>query len=124
MKDQFVLGHSDYHYRHEPLFYGWAPGGDRHPPPTRDQDSVWQVDRPRRSAEHPTMKPVALVEKALANSSDLGDTVYDPFLGSGTTLVASHRLGRVCYGCELEPRYADVVLCRAEAEGLTCEKAG
>ena len=70
------------------------------------------------------MKPVALVEKALANSSDLGDTVYDPFLGSGTTLVASHRLGRVCYGCELEPRYADVVLCRAEAEGLTCEKAG
>jgi DNA modification methylase len=124
VKDQFVLGHSDYHYRHEPLFYGWTPGGERHPPPTRDQDSVWQIDRPRRSSEHPTTKPVALVEKAVANSSDPGHVVYDPFLGSGTTLVASHRLGRVCHGCEVEPRYADVVLRRAEAEGLSCEKVG
>lgn len=124
VKDQFVLGHSDYHYRHEPIFYGWIPGDDRHPPPTRDQDSVWQVDRPRRSEDHPTTKPLALAEKAIGNSSDRDDVVYDPFLGSGTTLVAAHRLGRVCYGCELEPRYADVILRRAEAEGLSCEKAG
>jgi hypothetical protein len=72
VKDQFVLGHSDYHYRHEPIFYGWGPGGERHAVPTRDQDSVWQIDRPRRSAEHPTMKPIALVEKAIGNSSTPG----------------------------------------------------
>jgi DNA modification methylase len=124
VNDQFVLGHCDYHYRHEPIFYGWAPGGTRHEVPTRDQDSVWQIDRPRRNAEHPTMKPVALVERAVANSSDRGHIVYDPFLGSGTTVIAAHRLGRVCYGCELEPRYADVVLRRTEVEGLSCEKVG
>ncbi len=66
------------------------------------------------------MKPIALVARAIEHASLAGQLVYDPFLGSGTTLIAAHRLGRRCCGCEIEPRYADVVLKRAEAEGLTC----
>jgi DNA modification methylase len=133
VKNAIVLGHSDYHLQHEDVLYGWKPGPGRvgrgdHPGSRwygdHAQSSVFAVDRPSRSAEHPTIKPVELVSWMLANSSRPGDAVYDPFLGSGTTLVAAHRLGRVCYGCELEPRYADVVLRRAEVEGLTCERVG
>lgn len=68
------------------------------------------------------MKPVELVAKAIRHSSTLGDLVFEPFLGSGTTLIAAHREGRICYGCEIEPKYADVILRRVEAEGLTAEK--
>jgi DNA modification methylase len=71
--------------------------------------------------DHPTQKPVELLS-AILEVTDMAKTVYDPFLGSGGTLVSAHRLGRVCYGCELDPKYADVVLRRAEAEGLTAER--
>lgn len=74
-------------------------------------------------AEHPTQKPLSVMQWAIEKSK-AGPVVYDPFLGSGTTLIAAHRLGRTVYGCEIEPRYADVVLGRAEAEGLACERAG
>jgi len=69
------------------------------------------------------MKPVALVSRAIENSSIAGQLVLDPFLGSGTTLIAAHRLGRTAYGCEISERYCDVILKRAEAEGLTCERS-
>jgi len=82
-------------------------------------DATWRVGRrPDVTIEHPAIYPVGLPSHALQTWP--GD-VYDPFLGSGTTLIAAHRLGRRCYGCEIEPRYADVILKRAEAEGLTCE---
>jgi hypothetical protein len=72
---------------------------------------------------HPCPKPVAWGSWLVERAAGAGDLVYDPFLGSGTTLIAAHRLGRRCYGCEIEPRYADVILKRAEAEGLAVEKS-
>ena len=68
------------------------------------------------------MKPIELVQRAIENSSTIGQIAYDPFLGSGTTLIAAHRTGRRCYGCEISEKYADVILRRAEAEGLTVER--
>lgn len=76
---------------------------------------MWEVDRPQTSELHPTMKPLALVERALANSSRSGDLVLDPFLGAGTTLIACERTGRRCRGIELDPHYCDVVVARWEA---------
>lgn len=109
VKDQFVLGHGDYHYRHEPLFYGWAPGAAHHATPDRTQDSVWEIPRPKRSEDHPTMKPVELVTRALGNSTDRGQTVVDPFSGSGTTIIACQMTGRRGRGIELDPKYCDVI---------------
>ena len=92
VKDVFVLGHSDYHYQHEPILYGYLPGNGR---PGRGrhagsrwrgdhaQSSVFEIARPRRSEEHPTMKPVDLIVAQLANSSQAGDVVLDLFAGSG-----------------------------------------
>jgi DNA modification methylase len=74
----------------------------------RDRDSVFEADRPSRSEEHPTMKPVALVAAMVENSSRHSEGVYDPFLGSGTTMIACEQLSRRCYGIEIEPRYVDV----------------
>lgn len=111
VKDQFVLGHGDYHYRHEPIFYGWTPGAAHHGTADRAQDSVWEIPRPRRSEEHPTMKPVELVARAISNHTDPGDLVLDPFAGSGTTVIAANDLSRVAALMELDPRYVDVI-CR------------
>ena len=112
VKNSLVLGRSNYHYRHEQIWYGWLRGGTSSFCGDRTHDSVFEVDRPSRSEDHPTMKPVELVEQMVANSSKPGDIVADPFLGSGTTLIAAEKLGRVCYGIELEPRYVDVALRR------------
>ena len=111
VKDGFVLGRSDYHYRHEPVLYGWKPPGHRWYA-GRSQDTIFELPLPRSSPDHPTTKPVALVEAHLRNSSRRGSVGYDPFLGSGTTLIASERLGRRCYAMELEPRYVDVAVRR------------
>lgn len=119
VKDVFVLGHSDYHFQHEPIFYGYAAGAGR--PGRGDHEgtrwygdhasaSVLTFDRPRRSTAHPTMKPEALIEACLANSTRSGDIVLDMFLGSGSTLVASERLGRRCYAMEIDPRYVAVAI--------------
>lgn len=112
VKDQFVLGHGDYHSRYEPVAYGWVPGTRRrHPVEDRTQSTVWEIPRPRRSDDHPTMKPVELVARALRNSTRPGDTVLDPFAGSGTTLIACHQEDRTARLIELDPAYADVI-CR------------
>ena len=113
----------DYHWRAEPIFYGWLPGAAHRYYGGRQQDTVWEIDRPQASPDHPTMKPIELVQRAVENNSKCNDIVLDMFLGSGTTLIAAHRTGRCCYGCELAPKYADVILRRAEAEGLTVECA-
>ncbi len=113
-----------YHWKHEPIFYGWMPNGGHRYHGDRKQTTVWEFDRPMASPDHPTMKPIELVKHAVEHSSLPDEIVYDPFLGSGTTLIAAHRLNRICYGCEIEPRYADVILKRSEAEGMTCEKVG
>jgi len=110
VKDRFVLGHADYHARHEPILYGWRPGAAHHFVSDRTQDTVWEVPRPTRSAEHPTMKPVALIELAIRNSSRPGETVYDAFTGSGTTVIAAEITGRTAFGMEIDPAYAQVAL--------------
>lgn len=115
VKDAMVFGRSDYHYRHEPIFYGWTPGATHRAPPVRTGDSVWEIARPRRSADHPTMKPVALVERSINNHTDPDDIILDPFAGSGTTLIAAHRTGRVARLVEKEPRYVDRILARWHA---------
>ena len=108
----------DYHWRAEPIFYGWLPNGGHRYHGGRKQTTVWEIDRPTKSPEHPTMKPVELVARAVENSSLAGETVYDPFLGSGTTMVAAEQLGRVCYGMEIEPKYVAVTLERMAGMGL------
>jgi DNA modification methylase len=109
VKDSMVLGHSDYHYQHEPIYYGWKPGAPHREPPDRKQVSVWNVTRPKRSAEHPTMKPVELYERMMNNSTAPGELVLEPFGGSGTTLIAAAKTGRICRAMEIAPRYCDVI---------------
>jgi site-specific DNA-methyltransferase (adenine-specific) len=112
VKDSFVMGRADYHYRHEAIFYGWKPGAAHKEPPDRKQDSVWEIARPKRNAEHPTMKPVALIERAITNSSNYGELVLDPFGGSGSTLIAAEQTNRTAYLMELDPHYCDVICAR------------
>ena len=82
---------------------------------------MWDIPRPKKSEEHPTMKPVELVARAITNSSKKGDVVIDLFGGSGTTLIASEQTGRCCRMMELDPKYVDVIINRWEQ--LTGEKA-
>jgi len=121
LKNVFTFGRSDYQRKYEVILYGWKEGGTHYfPKDLRNEEDVWEYDRPRRNDLHPTMKPIALVERAISNSSLLGQTVVDPFGGSGTTLIAAHRLGRVCAMIELDPKYVDVIIKRwAEFTGLT-----
>jgi DNA modification methylase len=112
-KDSMVLGHSEYHYQHEPILFGWVPG-ERHKNSDRTRTTLWQYDRPKANREHPTMKPVALWGQAVQDGSRSGEVVYDPFLGSGTTLIAAEQLGRKCYGMEISPQYCDVIVKRWE----------
>jgi site-specific DNA-methyltransferase (adenine-specific) len=110
VKSSFVLGHGDYHYRHEPILYGWRDGGPHLFRGDRTQDSVWEIPRPARSELHPTIKPVELVERAVRNSSMPGERVLDMFAGSGTTLIAAERAERICLAMELDARYAQVAI--------------
>ena len=119
-KQHFVMGRQDYQWQHEPILYGWKPG-THHFYGGRNLTTIWKVDRPSASREHPTMKPVALVALAVQNSSKGEDIVLDPFLGSGTTLIACEQLGRTCYGMEISPQYCQVIIDRWEK--LTGQKA-
>jgi DNA modification methylase len=109
IKQQFVLGRSDYHYKHEPILYGWKKGGHKfygNP----GECSVWEVDKPHISDLHPTTKPLELCEHAIGNSSAMGEIVIDNFVGSGTTIVACQNLGRKCRAIEISPKYCAVTL--------------
>lgn len=120
VKDIFVLGRSKYHRRYEPIWYGWHKDGKSSFGEARDLDDVWEIDRPRVSEEHPTMKPVALPARAISNSSAVGDVVYEPFGGGGSTMAAE-QMGRICYGMELDPKYVAVMLQRMADMGLKPE---
>lgn len=110
VKDSIVLGRQDYHWRHEPILYGWKDDNGKHKwESDRKQDTVWEIKRPTRSEEHPTMKPIELCAKGIQNSSKKDEIVLDFFLGSGSTLIACEQLDRICYGMELDPRYVDVI---------------
>jgi DNA modification methylase len=117
-KDSMVLGRSDYHYKHEPILYGFTAGGDgrrgrggEHWFGDNSQVSVFEVDRPKRNKDHPTMKPTKLVADQVSNSCPPGGLVFEPFGGSGSTMLGAHLVERVCFAVELDPRYADVI-CR------------
>lgn len=123
-KNSFVIGRANYHRRYEPIWYGWKNSSTSSYCGRRDLDDVWDIPRPVRSDEHPTMKPIALVARAVENSSNRGDIVIDPFGGSGSTLIACEQLGRDCYTVELSPHYCDVILHRWETlTGRTAELA-
>jgi site-specific DNA-methyltransferase (adenine-specific) len=114
VKSAFVFGRSDYHYQHEAIFYGWKPGAAHKWTGDRKQSSTLNFDRPKGSENpgHPTPKPVELVEYCLGNSSGRGDVVLEPFGGSGTTLIACEKTGRIARLMELDPRYVDVIVKR------------
>lgn len=108
-KDSLVLGRQDYQWIHEPCLYLWKEGAGHQWYADRKQTTVLEFDKPKRSDLHPTMKPVALVEYLMCNSSKKGDVVLETFGGSGTTLIAAEQAGRVCRCIELDPHYCDVI---------------
>lgn len=110
VKPSMVFGRCDYHYRHEPILYGWKKDGTHHYYNDRTQTSVLEFDRPHKSDLHPTTKPSDLIEYLMGNSSRPGEIVLDLFGGSGTTLIACEKLGRNCRMTEIDPPYADVIL--------------
>ena len=112
VKNNHVLGRTDYAYKHEPIMYAWKSGG--HKFYGDFQTSVLEFDRPNASKLHPTMKPVELIARLVQNSSAVGEVLYEPFCGSGTTLIAAEQLGRKCYGMEISPAYCDVIVKRWE----------
>lgn len=113
----------DYHWQHEPIFHGWKPGAKHRQSDDRTQTTVWQIDRPAKSPDHPTMKPVALVDRALQNHTVPGDIVLDLFGGSGTTLISAQGLHRKARLVELSPRYCDVIVERwQDFTGDTAER--
>jgi DNA modification methylase len=111
-KNTFTLGRADYQRQYEPILYGWPDGAQRHWCGDRDQGDVWAIKKPQKNDLHPTMKPVELVERAIRNSSRPGNVVLDPFGGSGTTLIAAEKSGRVARLIELDPKYVDVIVRR------------
>ncbi len=111
-KNTFTLGRADYQRQYEPILYGWPEGAQRHWCGDRDQGDVWNIRKPQKNDLHPTMKPVELVERAIRNSSRPGNVVLDPFGGSGTTLIAAEKSGRLARLIELDPKYVDVIVRR------------
>lgn len=110
-KDSLVISRKDYHTQYEPIWYGWNNDESRLSPLLdRKQSDVWEIPRPRVSKLHPTTKPVELIERAINNSTQRTNLILDLFLGSGSTLIAAEKTGRKCYGMELDPKYADVVV--------------
>lgn len=114
-KNSMVLSRQDYHWKHEPCLYGWASGGSHSWYSDRKQTTILNFDRPAVNKEHPTMKPVALFDYQIKNSSKRGDCILDLFGGSGTTLIACEQNEREAYLMELDPRYVDVIIARWEA---------
>lgn len=118
VKQHFVIGLGDYHSRFEPILYGWREGAHFFVK-DRSLADVFEFDKPQANPLHPTMKPVALIAAMIRNSSRAGEIVYDPFCGSGSTLVAAHQMERVGYGIEIDPGYVAVALERLSLLGLT-----
>lgn len=112
VKNSLVLGRQDYHWRHEPILYGWKEGASHYFVDDRTQDTVWEYNKPKNNDLHPTMKPLELVGKAIKNSSNKGDTVLDLFGGSGSTLIAADQIDRCAMLMELDEKFVDVIVKR------------
>lgn len=112
VKNSLVLGRQDYHWRHEPILYGWKEGAGHYFVDDRTQDTVWEYNKPKANDLHPTMKPLELVARAIKNSSKKNELVLDLFGGSGSTMIASEQIQRKSYLMELDERYVDVIVKR------------
>lgn len=111
-KPSLVLGRSPYQWQHEPCLYGWKKKGKHKWYAGRKETSVWEFEKPKKNADHPTMKPIALLAYPIKNSSMTNSLVLDPFAGSGSTLIACEQTGRICYAIELDEKYCDVIVKR------------
>ena len=114
LKNSMVMGRQDYQWIHEPCLYGWTSGDSHLWASDRKQTTVLQFDRPQKSKEHPTMKPVKLFDYLIRNNTRKDDIVLDTFAGSGTSLIACEQNGRICYCCELDEHYCDIIIERFE----------
>lgn len=120
-KNSMVMGRQDYQWKHEPCLYGWKEGAAHKWNTDRKQTTVIDWNRPSKSVDHPTMKPVGLFDYLIMNNTNKGDIVLDLFAGSGTALIACEQDGRISYSMEFDPKYCDVIIKRWET--LTGEKA-
>jgi DNA modification methylase len=111
-KQSLVLGRSPYQWQHEPVLFGWKKSGKHKWYADRKQTTIWEFEKPKKNADHPTMKPVALVAYPILNSSLSNCIVLDPFGGSGSTLIACEQTNRICYTVELDEKYCDVIINR------------
>ncbi len=131
-KNSLVLGRSPYQWIHEPCLFGWKQKGRHQWYSDRKQTTVWEYDKPRSSKDHPTMKPINLMSYPIKNSTMTNGIVLDPFLGSGSTLIACCETDRICRGIELDQKFVDVVVRRYQAwcqengvvEDITCIRDG
>lgn len=115
-KQQFAIGRGHYHWMHEPCWYAVRKGGTAHWAGDRKQTTLWQIDKPRKSETgHSTQKPVECMKRPIENNSTPGQAVYEPFSGSGTTIIAAEMTGRQCFAIELAPEYVDVAVKRWQA---------
>jgi DNA modification methylase len=112
VKNSMILGRQDYQWQHEPVLYGWKPTAAHRWHGDRCQTTIWHFDKPQRSAEHPTMKPIPLIAYPIQNSSKKNDLVLDLFGGSGSSLIACEQTGRKCFSMEIDPLYCDVIVRR------------
>jgi len=111
VKESIVLSQTDYQSKHEPCFYGWFNNGTHKWYSDRKQESIW-IAKSKREEGHTTPKPIDIVSKAIQNSSLINHLILDLFIGSGSTMVASHQLNRKCYGMELDPKYCQLIIDR------------
>lgn len=126
-KSSLVMGRQDYHWKHEPCLYGWKEGAGHLWAADRKQTTILEFDRPSRNGEHPTMKPVELFEYQMLNNTKGGDIILDSFGGSGTTIIAAEKNGRVGYLMELDPKYCDVIVkryCEFTGKNAILESSG
>lgn len=128
-KQSLVLGRSPYQWQHEPVLFGWKKKGKHQWYTGRKESTIWEFDKPKKNADHPTMKPVTLVAYPIMNSTMTGCLVLDPFGGSGSTLIACEQTGRICYTVELDEKFCDVIVKRyidhvGSAEDVTVQRDG
>lgn len=128
-KPSLVLGRSPYQWQHEPCLFGWMKNGKHQWYADRKQTTVWEFAKSKKNDLHPTMKPVPLIAYCIMNSSMSNTLVLDPFLGSGTTLIACEQTDRACFGLELDPKYCDAIVSRyieltGSTEGISVERNG
>jgi DNA modification methylase len=122
-KSNFPISRGHYHWRHEPCWYVVRKGATARWSGDHQQTTLWDINLDKNvDGGHSTQKPLECMARPIRNHGELGDLVYDPFLGSGTTIIAAHRTGRRCYGCEISEAYCEIILQRCEAEGLSVER--